>query len=289
MEKEKSKFNLSWPKVIIFAIIAGIYTAVMAILPMVKDTSFADITISLEVWILFGIIIIMNSKSAIDSALKCFIFFLISQPLVYLIQVPFTALGFGIFVYYKFWFIWTLLTIPMGFIGYFIKKDKWWGLLILTPILLIVGYQYQIFLGEVRTFFPNHLLSMIFCIVTIITYPIVMFKDKRIKIAGAIISILIIITATVFTFINGKIAYNTTILVNNGSYEVTFDNTYKVYLTDESFGKVYIKYDENLKDYMVNAEFVKLGKTDFVVESPNGEKITFEIDVKRDSFELTRK
>ena len=289
MEKEKNKFNLSWPKVIIFAIIAGVYTAIMAILPMAKDTSFADITISFEVWILFGIIIIMNSKSAKDSALKCFVFFLISQPLVYLIQVPFTDLGFEIFVYYRFWFIWTLLTIPMGFIGYFIKKDKWWGLLILTPVLLFLGVHYLNFLGEVRTFFPKHLLSMIFCIVTIITYPIVMFKNKRIRIAGAIISILIIIAATVVVFINGKTAYNTTILVNNGSQEVTFDNTYKVYLTDESFGKVYIKYDENLKDYMVNAEFVKLGKTDFVVESPNGEKITFEIDVKRDSFELTRK
>ena len=94
MEKLKKLFggiDLSWKKIIIFAIIAGVYTAIMAILPIAKDTSFADITISFEVWILFGIIIIMNSKSAKDSALKCFLFFLISQPLVYLIQVPFAS------------------------------------------------------------------------------------------------------------------------------------------------------------------------------------------------------
>ena len=89
MKKLKILFgeiNLTWIKLIIFSIIAGAYTALMALLPLAKDTSFADITISFEVWILFGILIIMNSKSALDSGLKCFVFFLISQPLVYLIQ-----------------------------------------------------------------------------------------------------------------------------------------------------------------------------------------------------------
>ena len=78
MEKVKKLFggiDLNWKKLIIFAIIAGIYTGVMAMIPIAKDTSFADITISFEVWILFGILIIMNSKSAKDSALKCFVFF----------------------------------------------------------------------------------------------------------------------------------------------------------------------------------------------------------------------
>ena len=54
---------MSWKKLIIFAIIAGVYTAVMAILPIAKDTSFADITISFEVWILCGIFIIFNGNT----------------------------------------------------------------------------------------------------------------------------------------------------------------------------------------------------------------------------------
>ena len=66
---------MTWPKVIIFAVLAGVYTATMAILPIAKDTSFSDLAVTFEVWILFGIFIIMNSKTAIDSALKCFIFF----------------------------------------------------------------------------------------------------------------------------------------------------------------------------------------------------------------------
>ena len=135
MKKLFGGIDLNWKKLIIFAIIAGVYTAIMAMLPIAKDTSFADITISFEVWILFGIFIIMNSKSAKDSALKCFVFFLISQPLVYLIQDIINHSNLFL-TYYRFWIIWTILTIPMGFIGYYMKKDKWWGLAILTPILI---------------------------------------------------------------------------------------------------------------------------------------------------------
>ncbi len=33
-----------------------------ALLPIAKDTSFSDLTVTFEVWIFFGIFIIMNSK-----------------------------------------------------------------------------------------------------------------------------------------------------------------------------------------------------------------------------------
>ena len=81
--------NLTWPKLIIFAVAAGVYTGLINQVPFLLDTSLRDIAIMYECWVLFGIIIIMNSKSALDSALKCFVFFLISQPLVYLTEVPF--------------------------------------------------------------------------------------------------------------------------------------------------------------------------------------------------------
>ena len=40
--------ELSWKKVIIFAVLAAIYTALMAIIPITKDTSFRDIATQLE-------------------------------------------------------------------------------------------------------------------------------------------------------------------------------------------------------------------------------------------------
>ena len=67
--------NLTWQKVIIAAVIAGVITAVIAIIPQLRYTSFIGITVTFEVWILFGIIIIMNSKSNLDSELMCFVFF----------------------------------------------------------------------------------------------------------------------------------------------------------------------------------------------------------------------
>ena len=89
IKKLFGEVNMTWPKVIIFAVVTAIYTALINQVPFLKDTSFRDIAISFECWILFAIIIIVNSKSGLDSALKTFVFFLISQPLIYLIEVPF--------------------------------------------------------------------------------------------------------------------------------------------------------------------------------------------------------
>ena len=95
IKKLFGEVNMTWPKVIIFAVVTAIYTALINQVPFFKYTSFRDIAISFECWILFAIIIIVNSKSGLDSALKTFVFFLISQPLIYLIEVPF--LGLNIF------------------------------------------------------------------------------------------------------------------------------------------------------------------------------------------------
>ena len=282
------EIDLTWKKLIIFAIAAGVYTAIMAILPIARETSFADITISFEVWILFGIFIIMNSKSAKESSLKCFIFFLISQPLIYLIQIPFSWMGASLFKYYGYWFIWTLLTIPMGFIGFYMKKDKWWGLLILTPILIFLGYHYYMYLGETVYYFPHHLISTIFCFVTLLLYPLCIFNNKTVRNIGIIISSLIIIAATIISLKN-KTVYNTTVLVSGGKYEVTFDNKYNVYLKNTKYGKVYIEYNEALEDYMVNAEFTHGGKTELILESPEGEKTVFEINIERTRYDLIKK
>lgn len=287
MKRLFGELDLTWKKIIIFAVIAGLYTAVMAILPITTDTSFADISISFEWWILFGIIIIVNSKTPVDSALKCFLFFLISQPLIFLVQVPFNAYGWGIFRYYPPWFIWTLLTIPMGYIGYYMREEKWWSLLILSPMLVFLGYHYSSFLREAISFFPNHLLSAIFCVTTLIIYPLYIFKEKKLKVAGLVISILIIIASTAMVINVGRTAYNTTVLVSEGSLNVKFDDTYEVSLEDDAFGEVFIVYEKNIDDYMVNARFTKTGETKMILKSPEGEERIFKLDIKRDTYDIT--
>lgn len=288
LKKLFGEIELTWKKLIIFAIFIGVYTAIMALLPSAKNTSFADITISFEVWILFGILIIMNSKSAKDSALKCFVFFLISQPLVYLLQVPFASLGWKLFEYYKYWFVWTILTIPMGFIGYYMKKDKLWGLLILTPILLFLGVHYSNFLKYTIYCFPNHLLSTIFCLITLILYPLCIFKNKKVKVIGTIISALIILIMTIFSLTN-RMIYETDILSDSGETGTIFDDTYIVYLENPNLGNVKIKYYDGIEGYMVNAEFKRAGKTNLVLEDSNGNKTIFELEIDYNTYKITKK
>lgn len=77
-----------------------------------------------EAWIFFAVIIMANCKKPLESALKTFVFFLISQPLIYLFQVPFSWMGCELFKFYFYWFKVTLCTFPGAFIGWFITKRK---------------------------------------------------------------------------------------------------------------------------------------------------------------------
>ena len=288
MKKIFTELNITWKKLIIFSILIGIYTGVIAIIPCAADTSFKDISITFEWWILFGTLIIVNSKSPKESALKCFIFFLISQPLIYLIQVPFNPYKWGIFKYYPSWFIWTLLTIPMGYIGNYLKKDKWWGLFILIPVILFVGYHYEQFLRETISFFPNHILSTIFCASSMIIYSLYIFKDKKIKYICLVITIIILLFMSIVAIKSGSNYYNTTILISGGETGFDFDDTYKAYLKDDKYGNLYIVYDKNIESYMINAEFKKTGNTEVILESPDGEKQIFDITIKRNSYDIKK-
>lgn len=283
MKKLFGGINLTWTKLIIMSVIMGIYTAVVAMIPTLHDTSFCDLTISFEVWILFGILIIMNSSSAKDSALKCFVFFLISQPLVYLIQDVINHSSLFM-TYYKYWFIWTIACIPMGFIGYYMKKNKWWGLLILTPILLLLGKHYGDYLSQTMFSFPRHLLTTVFCFVTLIIYPVAIFKDKKIKISGVIISVIIIIVMSVLNIMKPPV-YSTEIMGNNEEH--SFDGTYKVYLKDNSYGD--LKIEKIAGEWMIHAEFKKAGKTEFTLESSDGNKRVYDLTIKRDTYEYKEK
>ncbi len=280
--------DLTWKKVILLAVAAGVYTAIMAILPVAKDTSFADITISFEVWILFGVFLIMNSRSPLDSGLKCFVFFLISQPLVYLLQVPFSWLGWGILGYYRNWILWTLLTFPMGFVGYYLKRDKWWGLLILTPVMLFLGIHYSGFLGQTCFLFPRHLLSTLFCAGTILLYPVCIFKNKKVRTAGVCIGLAILVAMTVLSLARPNV-YRTTVLVSGGKAGAVFDGSYTAALSKASHGTVRIEYNSSIESYMLEGEFVRGGKTDLILTAPDGSRTVYGLDVSYSSIDVEKK
>ncbi len=278
--------NLTWPKLIISAVIAGAFTAVMALIPALQYTSFHTITVTFEVWILLGIIIIMNSKSNLDSALKCFVFFLISQPLVYLIQVPFSELGWSLFGYYKFWFIWTLLCFPMGYIGYWMKKGKWWGYLILFPMIALTGESYLGYFSQFQFSMPRYILIALFCALGMILYPVAIFDNKKIQTVGAAIGGVMVALITVVCLLNPPV-YSTEIMGNGEDYQ--FDDTYTAYLSDKKYGDIEIRYVESFEDYMLHADFKRAGDTVLTLVSPAGEKTEYDLHIKRDTYKLTKR
>lgn len=273
MKKLFGGIDLTWKKLIIFSIIAAIYTAIMAIIPITADTSFRDISVQFEWWILFGIVIITNSKSPIDSALKCFVFFLISQPLIYLIQVPFSYMGWQLFNYYKYWFIWTILTLPMGFIGYFIKKNNILSCIILLPMLLVLAFLGLGYLNSAIDNFPHHILSFIACFIMIITIVLSLFDKLRHRLFNFIVIGLFIVT---YFVINGGLA--------NSNFEVIRTlNEYNLDLNDDAYVSSFTgtkKGNVELKQF--NESFnVKLigkkgGKYTFTLTDKTEKEYTFE-------------
>ncbi len=278
--------DLTWPKLILFAVAAGVYTAAVAIIPGLLYTSFHTIAVTFEVWILFGIFIILNSRSNLDAGLKCFVFFLISQPLIYLLQVPFSWQGWALFGYYKTWFLLTLCCFPMGFVGYWMKKGKWWGYLILFPMILLTGYSYLTYFSDLQFSFPRYILIVLFCACGMILYPAAVFEDKRIRITGMSVGCVLVAALTVVCLLNPPV-YTTEIMGNGEEYR--FDGTYRASIADTRLGDVEIVYNESLEDYMLHADFRRAGKTVLTLESPDGEKTEYDLAVERDKYTLTKR
>lgn len=162
--------RISWWEVIIFAVVTALMTAVFLISPIFENTSFQRMGVYLEAWIFFAVLIMANCQKPLESALKTFVFFLVSQPLIYLFQVPFSDMGWGLFGYYRTWFIWTLFTFPMAFVGWYITKKNWLSLLILSPVLVFLAYTAVDAARFTASHFPRQLVTALFCLGQIVLY-----------------------------------------------------------------------------------------------------------------------
>ena len=162
--------RISWPAVLIFAVVTALMTAAFLIVPIFENTSFQRMGVYLEAWIFFAVLIMENCQKPLESALKTFVFFLVSQPLIYLFQVPFSAMGWGLFGYYRTWFILTLFTFPMAFVGWYITKKNWLSLLILSPVLAFLAYTALDAARFTASHFPRLLVTALFCLGQIVLY-----------------------------------------------------------------------------------------------------------------------
>lgn len=244
LERLFGGMTLTWPGLIIFAIIMGIYTALMAML-VPDGNSFHDIAVTPEWWVLPAILIIVNCKKPLEAALKTLVFFLISQPLVYLVQVPFNSMGWGLFGYYPFWFKVTLLTFPGAFIGWHVKKDKWYSGLILSIMTVYLALTGIAYISDFSKHFPNHLISIIYCFSAIPVFIFAILKNKKPRlITGAITIIAAVIYAILAFSVNAPYEiYNNTIFEEN-NIELIGEPVVTYWAGSDKGGVEVIQYEE---------------------------------------------
>lgn len=158
--------DMSWKKVFLFALGAAVYTALMALL-VPQTSSFHDIVVTSEIWALFAIVIFMNCSTPKEAAAKVFVFFLVSQPLIYLLQVPFHKNGFNLLSHYPFWFLMTCLTAPAAWIGWHVHQNRITSAVILSLGLIIIIYYGIHYTFCLALHFPNHLLTVLFVLLEV--------------------------------------------------------------------------------------------------------------------------
>ncbi len=205
MRKLYGSLKMSWLTVILFAVAAGVYTGLVMLVDIFDETSFQDIGISYEWWVIFAVIVVVNCGKGWEAMLKCFVFFLISQPLVYIVQILFGPLTVEKAWYYYggIWLPATFLTLPGGFIAYHCKKQNMLG-----AVILGLGNTIQAFMGVsffYRAFqsFPHHLMSGIVCFASIFIMSFYIQKEKKYRLVSILLAFVLAGSFTAYILANG--------------------------------------------------------------------------------------
>lgn len=205
MKKIFGNIKMTWWKVVLFAVITGVYTGYIMTVTKLHDTSFQDIGISHEWWVLFAIIVVVNCKKNYEAALKCFLFFLISQPLVYATEVVLHHITMDLAItYYKYWIVQTVLTLPGGFIAYYCQKQNPFGAIVLGIGNTIEAIFCVHFVASCIKNYPHHLLSAIFCFLVIIITNIYVQREKNNRLISICTTLLISAILAVFLILTHR-------------------------------------------------------------------------------------
>ena len=180
--------EMTWRRIIVSAVLIAAYTAVMLLIPALRLTSFRDIGGDIPCWIMFAMIIISNCKTPKEAAAKTFVFFLVSQPLIYLFQVPFSAEGWSLFRYYPPWALWTAMTIPMALIGWYTRRKGWLAPVILSAMTCLLASMAVSYLYGFLKFPPYKILSCIACVIFIAMLIPGILQEKKQRVLAACIA-----------------------------------------------------------------------------------------------------
>ena len=277
--------KMTWLRLILFAIISGIVTALIALL-VPEGNSIRQIAVTSEAWIVLAILIVVNCEKPLEAACKTFVYFLISQPLVYLIQVPFNPMGWGLFGYYRYWFIWTLATFPGAFIAWYIKRDDWIGAVIhsvalVALILFGTGYLKQL-IGN----FPQYLLATLFCFGMVPVLILAVHHQKAARLTASVIAAAAFAVWMILTFAGyHSNAYSFHIGLDEKRYPVTEGWTAE--LEDPENGTVELNNGGDGFSPAVHLEFKDFTKnTNVILRDPDGNAWPLPIEITKDGNSL---
>lgn len=259
--------KMTWTRVIILSILCGIIPGVLMIPKALLNTSFQQPGISYEFWILMAMYIILNCKTPQEAGFKTFIFFLISQPLIYLVQVPYYYDGWKIFNYYPFWAVLTVLTLPGGMIAWYTKKNKWYSIPILMVACIILIYELPMFAFSCYQHFPKMSLACLFIIALLILFPYLLFEKKSYRMITWIIICIFLIAAS-----HREYQYN---IIDNATYfyDLSYEGPYTVVEDGDIFS---IDFEGN--EMHVNYNIYRLrqlnmeGKEEIIILDGNGQQ-----------------
>jgi hypothetical protein len=199
--------KMSWLFVIVFGLVAGIVTGIMGSIPAIAQTSFHDIAVSYEWWVIFAFIIAANCRKNWECALKTFLFFLISQPMCFATEVVAGSLTFDMAIYYysAIWGPATLFTLLGGFIAFYITKQN-----VLGAVILGLGNTIQTLMGvhyftELVSNPPYHLLTTILCFASAIIMTLVIQKEDKNRALTFVIMAVATIAVIAFTLLDGRV------------------------------------------------------------------------------------
>ena len=249
--------DMKWWKVIVFAAASAVVTFLFLVFPVFENTSFQRMGMTFEAWILFAVIIMSNCRKPHESALKTFVFFLVSQPLIYLLQVPFSHMGWQLFSYYRYWFIWTLLTFPMAAAGWFIRKKNWLSLLILLPVLAFLTFTYVDSFRFAFRHFPRLLVTALFCLAQVILYLYVFTPKLWQRLVGFLVPLALII---VFLLIKPPAEFTSTSFLPD---DPVLTDAAVVVSDDHNIAE--IKVFQTGEESMVLIKAHRFGTTDFTI------------------------
>jgi len=196
MEKMQKMFGgirMTWGRVIGLSVTCGVVIGLLMLPAFLQGTSFQQPGISYEFWILFALFIVLNCEKPLEAGAKSFAAFVISQPLIYLVQVPFSSLGWQLFHYYPAWVVPTILTFPGGIAAWYVKKGSWLSVLILSVANAILCATIPYFMQDLLLHFPSMLISVLFILAELVFFVLFLFKDRKKRCAAFAVALAMLI------------------------------------------------------------------------------------------------